>query len=283
MKKCLGNPKIISYLICRRALQGRDLPFSHRKYHRRMLRRSLTPVRRLLARSIGTCPPPEYDTGCTYCMPDMSMFPEPTKPTPPVPLHWKHVVMNTGTSDWPSRIQDTKGSLAEALTKHRRTFMDRPVILHNSDLPTPENKLSAHLFPENLFFSDIPYNKVPEFIRGYLVPDPDVQCREMFKPQRSTRPMVLICGHTRRDERCGIIAPMLAKEFKAVAEKNGIELDVGICSHVGGHAFAGNVIYHDGKGGEPIWYVKVFPHHVQGIFNETILKGEVIESLARPY
>lgn len=64
---------------------------------------------------------------------------------------------------------------------------------------------------------------------------------------------------------------------------------VGLISHIGGHKFAGNVILYippgmetgDGKehalAGCGIWYGRVEPKHVEGIVQETVLEGRVIE------
>ena len=68
---------------------------------------------------------------------------------------------------------------------------------------------------------------------------------------------------------------------------------VGLTSHVGGHAFAGNAIIYipkdfklpDGKksplAGKGIWYGRVEPRHVWGIVEETFKRGKVIEELLR--
>ena len=68
---------------------------------------------------------------------------------------------------------------------------------------------------------------------------------------------------------------------------------VGLVSHIGGHAWAGNVMVYlpsnhrleDGRlsplAGKGIWYGRVEPRHVEGIVNETIQKGRVIEQLLR--
>ena len=72
----------------------------------------------------------------------------------------------------------------------------------------------------------------------------------------------------------------------------GVKARVGLISHIGGHKFAGNVIIYipPGKGddgekhgleGCGIWYGRVEPRHVEGIVEETIQKGRVIESLFR--
>ncbi|KAK4138626.1 Sucraseferredoxin-like protein [Trichocladium antarcticum] len=68
---------------------------------------------------------------------------------------------------------------------------------------------------------------------------------------------------------------------------------VGLVSHIGGHKFAGNVIIYlppglktrDGAAhplaGHGIWYGRVEPRHVEGVIEETVLKGRVIEELFR--
>lgn len=72
------------------------------------------------------------------------------------------------------------------------------------------------------------------------------------------------------------------------------DADVDLCSHVGGHAFAGNVIIYlpvDLKlvkrralsplAGKCIWYGRVEPSHVEGIISETLMGGRIIEELCR--
>ena len=131
-----------------------------------------------------------------------------------------------------------------------------------------------------------------------------------------TSPTILICGHNSRDTRCGILGPILFDEFnshlhgdrrsKLVGEDSvGFKFDnfeplskssksrVALISHIGGHAFAGNVIINlprpfitSSGGSSPlagasIWYGRVEPRHVQGIVEETIKKGNIIEELLR--
>ncbi|KUI52773.1 Altered inheritance of mitochondria protein 32 [Cytospora mali] len=132
--------------------------------------------------------------------------------------------------------------------------------------------------------------------------------------------MVLICGHGGRDMRCGVMGPALRDEFEAQLPSEGIEalhgpvkIDlendveaitgtiekpaltarVGLISHIGGHKFAGNVIIYltptmkakDGSNhslaGHGIWYGRVEPKHVQGIIQETIIKGIVVADMFR--
>lgn len=68
---------------------------------------------------------------------------------------------------------------------------------------------------------------------------------------------------------------------------------VGLISHIGGHKFAGNVIVYipqgyevQGGGVHPlagcgIWYGRVEPKHVEGLVEETVLRGRVVEDMFR--
>ncbi|KAI1867924.1 hypothetical protein JX265_003978 [Neoarthrinium moseri] len=126
--------------------------------------------------------------------------------------------------------------------------------------------------------------------------------------------LVLICGHGGRDMRCGVMGPVLQQEFEAKLPKAGFEvlkgplLDesvsapalsgttgeapstarVGLISHIGGHKFAGNIIIYvpprlNTKDNSPhplaghgIWYGRVEPKHVEGLIEETIVKGTIV-------
>lgn len=144
----------------------------------------------------------------------------------------------------------------------------------------------------------------------------------LYKVSRIEFPQILICSHSSRDTRCGITGPLLYFEFMEhhmdkisrfpgarrpsfISEKSqdtsvGPVVDgnysrpgISMISHIGGHAFAGNVIIYfppswrlpNGKvsslAGKGIWYGRVEPKHVEGICTETILRGKVIKELFR--
>ena len=139
-------------------------------------------------------------------------------------------------------------------------------------------------------------------------------------------PTILICGHGERDSRCGILGPLLRHEFDQYIQGhpdgwgnlNAVDTEsfvkqmewastkfkqnegdpspmprTALVSHIGGHAWAGNVIIYippnfllkDGSvhplAGRGIWYGRVEPKHVEGILNETVKKGVIIEELLR--
>ncbi|KAJ9604791.1 hypothetical protein H2200_010906 [Cladophialophora chaetospira] len=96
---------------------------------------------------------------------------------------------------------------------------------------------------------------------------------------------------------------------KADASANDVVVNIGMISHIGGHKWAGNVIIYFPPGfstsnatkeallddsqrasgvqplhplaGMSIWYGRVEPKHVEGIIEQTVVKGKVIEDLFR--
>ena len=130
-------------------------------------------------------------------------------------------------------------------------------------------------------------------------------------------PTILICGHNSRDTRCGTLGPILRSEIqtwlrrelrqhfgKLEPEKamdRGLRSDhplrntnVALISHIGGHAFAGNLVIYlppafevrdttmvSPLAGKGIWYGRVEPRHIDGIMEETVKGGRIIQELAR--
>lgn len=230
------------------------------------------------------CPKPEYDTGCTYCMPDPELFERPTKPMPPVPFHSKHVVIHTNHTNWPSKLNNEENSLAAAITSPIQ-FEGKPVLVTNTDLPCGTHP-AVTILPDNIHIPEIPVNQVEQLTSAI---ESNFEWNPLPHVQRKN-PMILVCGHGARDKRCGVVGPMIVSELEKVLAKEGLLYHetknpdgvlIGQCSHVGGHVFAGNLIYHDGKGSDPLWYSCVFPHHIQGVVKKTIIEGQRIDSLAR--
>lgn len=116
-------------------------------------------------------------------------------------------------------------------------------------------------------------------------------------------PTILICGHNARDARCGVLGPILLAEFQKCLRnelRSGYKghplqhTSVALTSHVGGHAYAGNVIIYVPPGfqargssdvsplaGKGVWYGRVEPRHVEGIMEQTIKGGKIIQELLR--
>lgn len=93
--------------------------------------------------------------------------------------------------------------------------------------------------------------------------------------EKVTKPVVLTCSHQKRDERCGILGPMIDQEFKAQYDSQL----VGMCSHVGGHVYAGNVLIC--KPERVDWYGMVRPQDVSKIVEKCVNNNETLDELHR--
>ena len=179
-----------------------------------------------------------------------------------------------------------------------------------------------HVFPQNAYVSRIGHTDSDHdaFVENFIGPnkptiewDPVLKRTPGLEKTPMTSPTVLICGHNSRDSRCGILGPLLRAEFESCLggwkqpggplERQAFDRALGpqdeirntkvaLISHIGGHAFAGNVIVYLPPGsllrngqvsplaGMGLWYGRVEPRHVWGIM-ETVQRGEVIEELLR--
>lgn len=288
-----------------------SLPFTR-------LARALHPLGLRGYSTVPLCPSPAYDTGCTYCeVPTPSLFEEHKTPTNTRAFHSKHLLLTSDSPEdpatWPRKLELAPGTFNQEFTLYKRKMLhpEYPVLVTSTNLTPPlpdkaqeahkaKNVASGYLFPDGRYFRDIDINKTPEFIKQHLVPkeagevDGDIteSFSELFPSEPIDHSLILICGHRQRDARCGEIAPLLVNEFRAVLERNGLLYDqpdaatskdryrVGICSHIGGHVYAGNVLIMI-PGTLGIWYGNVRPFHVQGIVQETLINRNIIQELHR--
>lgn len=239
-----------------------------------------------------------------------------------------HLLFHTGTSDWTSRVEDDtrypfinnmKATLKDAMMKSFPKQSQNLLVTASSLTPisVTQNgltkqksyvslmKAGLHVFvnhnsvQQQAFLKDLADNVASE--RGW---DKEI-LRQQFQTQPIDEVVVLICGHEKRDVRCGVMGPLLQKEFQDKLSREGFNLEsnksgdsstgtktarVGLISHIGGHAFAGNVIIYvpstpafEGNelAGKGVWYGRVEPKHVEGILNATVRDGVVIDELLR--
>ena len=241
--------------------------------------------------------------------------------------HGEHVLINTGTFDWPSRIEDDERFQSKQIKDSIRRAAESdslrlsraanflPTLLSNSSLHQFSN-LEKQSHSLSLLGAGL-HVALPSRWKDLLFhPDGSGQLSlDHLSSVKIAEVIVLICGHGARDSRCGIMGPLLEQEFKAQFSTTGIEplndpvnLDtanrenvedvhrssmkarVGMISHVGGHAFAGNVIIYIPQtkqftshplAGSRVWYGRVQPSHVEGIIQKTIRNGVIIKELLR--
>ncbi|KAJ4378875.1 hypothetical protein N0V86_005749 [Didymella sp. IMI 355093] len=232
----------------------------------------------------------------------------------------EQVLVATGKEDWTSNLEDDEGATADfvkglkgVIGKGGEAF-DQPftnVLVTASSLPATETPSSTtvYLFPSFQRIRSIPHTSeaLSSFATAYLkasklhpmhdglsAAQKAALTRDTSKaalvptPEPITKPTVLICGHGGRDQRCGILGPILQSSFRKELARKGIEADVAQISHIGGHKYAGNVIIYlppDLEGnalkGSGIWYGRVGPEQVEGVVEETVVKGRIVGDLLR--
>ncbi|PSN70680.1 hypothetical protein BS50DRAFT_673458 [Corynespora cassiicola Philippines] len=235
----------------------------------------------------------------------------------------EQVLVSTGKPDWTSRIEDEESDagafvrgLKGVIGKGGKAFDPfTNTMLTASSLPaspTP-NATSILLFPSFLSLPSLPntpatydalasvylkaktlhpyHASLPDPQKAALTRDPSAAAA-LPAPIPISHPVVLICGHGGRDQRCGILGPVLKEGFERELARRGIEGEVGVISHIGGHKYAGNVIVYVPPGykaeagenalqGSGVWYGRVGPEHVEGIVGETLGRGRVVLDLFR--
>ncbi|EPS40671.1 hypothetical protein H072_5458 [Dactylellina haptotyla CBS 200.50] len=179
--------------------------------------------------------------------------------------HYRHVLIHTGTNNWPSRIESDDKSVAaklKSLISRRGLFVDPfyPILVTNASFPAKgdiknDSSVTISIFPEGIEIPSIP-NTIDGFkslVTSFLLPPSETWLKtrtdpSSFTTRKITKPVILACSHGSRDERCGILGPAIAQAFERALEKQGgeskAEAIVGEISHIGGHKFAGNIIIH---------------------------------------
>ncbi|CEI97543.1 hypothetical protein RMCBS344292_11674 [Rhizopus microsporus] len=76
---------------------------------------------------------------------------------------------------------------------------------------------------------------------------------------------------------------MLQKSLQQAAsqDEEGNHVQIALSSHLGGHAFAGNVVIYTHHGQRAIWYGRVTPCYCKDIVDNTLEDNKVIEDLVR--
>ncbi|KAF2688515.1 hypothetical protein K458DRAFT_293568 [Lentithecium fluviatile CBS 122367] len=248
----------------------------------------------------------------------------------------QHLLVCTGKDNWSSRIEDETTPSGDfvrgvkgVIGKGGEGFDPfNNVMLTASSFPSPESEgrgattTTALLFPAFKRILAIPHTSASYSAlataylkatllhpahanlspaqKAHLTRDPSL-ASELPPAAPITTPTVLICGHGGRDQRCGILGPILRAGFQAEFTRRGIDGSVGLISHIGGHKYAGNVIIYippgwrgitarsgsltqgteSGLSGTGIWYGRVGPENVEGVVEETLVKGRIITELFR--
>ncbi|KAH9882889.1 hypothetical protein J1614_000255, partial [Plenodomus biglobosus] len=267
-----------------------------------------------------TCPSPTCE--CAAMPPDLDI----DRKSPllnTMAAYSEQVVICTGKDNWVSNIEQEEGETGD-FVKGLKSIIGKGgpgfdpftnILLTASSLPKPPtqppNTTTALLFPSFQTLPNIPHHpaSLSAFAAAYLkaktlhpmhagltpaqktplLRNPSL-ASTLPPPSPITTPTILICGHGARDDRCGILGPLLQSAFQSDLARRGIDAHVALISHIGGHKYAGNVIFYvppsmamagNALAGCGIWYGRVGPREVEGLVEETLGRGRVVVELLR--
>lgn len=195
------------------------------------------------------------------------------------------------------------------------------VKLNVTELAEGDEEGTLLVFPQEVCIKGITAQNAEAVIKALLVED-SLKMVEAILGVKVERELpknhLFVCSHLKRDKRCGLIGPHLVKEMRShikvrdddivggvmipcalsiksltlsliclipSSQERGLRCPVRACSHVGGHAYAGNVLAFSRRddSGQIIadWYGYVSPIIAKDIIDRHIMKGEILMSVWR--
>ncbi len=168
----------------------------------------------------------------------------------------RHVIIATGVSDWPKKIEKTEGTFAYSLydaVHENKSENSWKNLITNSSLVSTYSTLpdscDVMILPDNIIVSNVTSEKADDFHNIFLATPLPTEPMDIDKVKKDKRmgdmkikkspykSLLLLCSHRQRDKRCGVTAPILAQELDHVLrEKDLSEHDaiVIMVSHIGG-------------------------------------------------
>ncbi|KAH7318342.1 Sucrase/ferredoxin-like-domain-containing protein [Stachybotrys elegans] len=212
--------------------------------------------------AVPTCPSPTCPCAATPVMPEGLEIDHKTALNGAITGYAEHVLVCTGHSDWPSKIEEENSgdNLAADLKELFGRGGDLSDPFHNVSVlnssfpstPPPRAEVqssSVYLLPSFKYVPVLPrvsFAAVEALAKGYLLPKKLHSAHDVLPPihrDRLTRQevyqqalpgvqdvrdvLVLICGHGGRDMRCGVMAPVLKTEFEEKMAAQGMEIATG--------------------------------------------------------
>ncbi|PRP79858.1 hypothetical protein PROFUN_12470 [Planoprotostelium fungivorum] len=120
------------------------------------------------------------------------------------------------------------------------------------------------IYPHNIMLKNVTDSDMQQRITQVLQ-DKETKEDDLTKTLKGEK-YIFVCTHGNRDARCGHCGPALVYNLQEEINKRGIE-DVYVrgCSHVGGHAYAGNVLMYP----QMDWFGYVSPEHVKSVIDHS--------------
>ena len=210
----------------------------------------------------------------------MTDLTEPTISLPgTVKFYERHLFVCTGHTEWPERIELGGGflqALAEMMGLYAAEMPLKVKMTACDDPGLTDNGYDILVFPDMVRYVGVETADLETLVRDHLVGN---KLSERLRHEPLAGQHVFVCVHGRRDERCGQCGPPLVRRLTAELWERGLadRVTVRRTSHVGGHAFAGNVLVY--PGGD--WYGYVTPEDIPRLVEDHLIDGVIVRDLWR--
>lgn len=210
----------------------------------------------------------------------MTDLTEPTISLPgTVKYYERHLFVCTGQADWPERVELGGGflqALAEMIGLYAAEMPLKVKMTACDDPGLTDTGYDILVFPDMVRYVGVRTADLETLVRDHLVGN---QISDRLRHRPLAGHHVFVCVHGRRDERCGQCGPPLVQRLETELSKRELTGSVTVhrTSHVGGHAFAGNVlIYPSGD-----WYGYVTPQDIPRLVEDHLVGGVIFKDLWR--
>jgi hypothetical protein len=201
-----------------------------------------------------------------------------------VKLYDRHLIVCTGVTDWAARIENDGGylqALAQVVAgaadqivgKVKVTACNEKSRGGTADDPAGYDIL---VFPDCIRYENVEPSDFAYLLKDHLIGN---RPSDHLSYSRFGESYVFVCSHGLRDDRCGLCGPPLVDRFKAELENRMLteQIRVRKVSHLGGHAYAGNVLIYPGGH----WYGYVTLADVPLLIDNHLIKHQIFKSLWR--
>ncbi|KAK9810783.1 hypothetical protein WJX73_006819 [Symbiochloris irregularis] len=161
--------------------------------------------------------------------------------------------LTSGPSSWPAVVERQPGVSQVFATLAQSREQTEGVVRVTAFEPLESEPLEADccdmfIFPAGVRHSRLKLSSLAEHVQRYTSKDAPENSilAKMNCPQDDVTNMlnIFVCCHGARDARCGIVGPPLCTKLQRSIRMRSLQgrMHVFMCSHIGGHKCAGNVL-----------------------------------------
>lgn len=210
------------------------------------------------------------------------------EPVKVLELYNQHVFVKVSLKpeEWPSdfmkddRFADLAKIISGADAKSKRSA-PKTTFFYDPELKNDNNKPTWDLlfYPSSIEAREVPFDQISNLFQE--ISTNNSTTTTSISKSKISKPTVFICSHGTRDARCGFCGPPIFNALKQIQQTQQNEQqqnpkwNLYECSHIGGHAWAANVlVFHENIGD---WFGNITPndvHLINDYLNELSKQGK---------